>query len=210
MGQRLALVAVEKNDVARLGLLFAQVGQAHAFHLAFRLTSFQRVAGPPPAELFFRKALDSCERLMRTPSRASISTRRRGIVQLRGSATAAWSKGRPRARRLRSSPAAGPARSSSSVPRRRQRRSRSATGGPYPRARQTPPQCRGWSSPPASKAPRAPGPPRRDHANWLAPRDRRVDHRSPQPQTSRHATHHHPNRRRQRIAARRTGRARCF
>src|SRR5277367_6309737 len=94
MGQRLALVAVEKNDVARLGLLFAQVqAQAHAFHLALRLTSFQRVAGPPPAELFFRKALDSCERLMRTPSRASISTRRRGIVQLRRSATGAWSKG---------------------------------------------------------------------------------------------------------------------
>ena len=28
----------------------------------------ERVPGPPPAELFFRKALDSCERLMRTPS----------------------------------------------------------------------------------------------------------------------------------------------
>jgi hypothetical protein len=94
MGQRLALVAVEKNDVARFGLLFAQLqAQTYPFHLAFRLTSFQRVPGPPPAELFFRKALDSCERLMRTPSRASISTRRRGIVQLRRSATGCSSKG---------------------------------------------------------------------------------------------------------------------
>ncbi len=88
------LFAVEKNDVARFGLLFAQLqAQAHTFHLAFRLTSFQRVPGPPPAELFFRKALDSCERLMRTPSRASISARRRGIVQLRRSATGSSSKG---------------------------------------------------------------------------------------------------------------------
>ena len=68
MRQRLALIAVEKNNVARFGLLFAQLqAQAHPFHLAFRLTSLQRVPGPPPAELFFRKALDSCERLMRTP-----------------------------------------------------------------------------------------------------------------------------------------------
>ena len=94
MRQRLALIAVEKNNVARFGLLFAQLqAQAHPFHLAFRLTSLQRVPGPPPAELFFRKALDSCERLMRTPSRASISARRRGIVQLRRSATGSSSKG---------------------------------------------------------------------------------------------------------------------
>ena len=94
MRQRLALIAVEKNNVARFGLLFAQLqAQAHPFHLAFRLTSLQRVPGPPPAELFFRKALDSWERLMRTPSRASISARRRGIVQLRRSATGSSSKG---------------------------------------------------------------------------------------------------------------------
>src|SRR5271154_7640621 len=94
MRQRLALIAVEKNNVARFGLLFAQLqAQAHPFHLAFRLTSLQRVPGPPPAELFFRKALDSCERLIRPPSRASISARRRGIVQLRRSATGSSSKG---------------------------------------------------------------------------------------------------------------------
>src|SRR5271165_641924 len=42
---------------------------------------------------FFRNALDSCERLMRTPARASISARRRGIVQLRRPATGCSSKG---------------------------------------------------------------------------------------------------------------------
>ena len=58
MRQRLALVAVEKNDVARFGLLFAQLqAQAHPFHLAFHLTSLQRVPGPPPAELFFSQGL---------------------------------------------------------------------------------------------------------------------------------------------------------
>ena len=87
MRQRLALIAVEKNNVAVFGSLFAQLqAQAHPFHLAFGLTSLQRVPGLLPT--FFRKALDSCERLMRTPSRASISARRQGIVQLpRRSAT---------------------------------------------------------------------------------------------------------------------------
>ena len=45
------------------------------------------------AGTFFRKALDSCERLMRTPSRASISARMRGIVQLGRSATGCSSRG---------------------------------------------------------------------------------------------------------------------
>src|SRR5208337_1030314 len=56
MRQRLALIAVEKNDVARFGLPFAQLqAQAHPFHLAFRLASLQRVPRPPPAELFFAR-----------------------------------------------------------------------------------------------------------------------------------------------------------
>jgi hypothetical protein len=94
MGQRLALIAVEKNNVSGLGLLFAQLqAQAYPFHFAFRLASLQRVPGPSPAKVFFRKAFDSCERLMRTPSRASISVRRRAIVQLRRSATGSSSKG---------------------------------------------------------------------------------------------------------------------
>ena len=94
MRQRLALVAVEQNDVASFGLLLAQLQtQADPFDLAGGLASLQRVPRPPPTELFFRNALDSCERLMRTPSRASISARRRAIVQLRRSATGSSSKG---------------------------------------------------------------------------------------------------------------------
>src|SRR5271167_3755860 len=94
MRQRLALVAVEQNDVARLGLLLAQLQtQAGSFDLGGDLASLQRVPRPAPAELFFRSALESCDRLMRTPSRASISTCSRGIVQLRRSATGCSSKG---------------------------------------------------------------------------------------------------------------------
>ena len=94
MRQRLALVAVKKNDVASFGLLFAQLQtQADPVHLAGDLASLQRVPGPPPTELFFRSALDNCDRLMRTPSRVSISARSRGIVQFRRSATGSSSKG---------------------------------------------------------------------------------------------------------------------
>jgi hypothetical protein len=92
MRQGLALVALENNDVAGFCLLFAQL-QAHAdpFDLAGRLSSFQRVAGPPPAELF-RNTLERSERLMQTPSRVSTSARRRAMVQLRRSATGSSSK----------------------------------------------------------------------------------------------------------------------
>ena len=94
MRQRLALVAVEQNDVARLGLLLAQLHtQAGSFDLGGDLACLQRVPRPAPAELFFRSALESCDRLMRTPSHASISTCSRGIVQLRRSATGCSSKG---------------------------------------------------------------------------------------------------------------------
>ena len=94
MRQRLALVAVEKNDVAGFGLTLAQLqAQADPIDLAGDLPSFQRVPGPPPAELFFRNALDNCDRLMRTPSRVSISARRRAIVQFGRSATGSSSKG---------------------------------------------------------------------------------------------------------------------
>ena len=100
MRQRLALVAVKKNNVPSFGLLFAQLqAQADPFDLAGDLASLQRVPGPPPTELFFRNALDSCERLMRTPSRASISARRRGIVQLRRSATGCFQQGRDHTQR---------------------------------------------------------------------------------------------------------------
>ena len=94
MRQCLALVAVEQNDVASVGLLFEKM-QAQADPLDFGgdLTSLQRVPGTSPTKLFFRSALDSCERLMLTPSRASISARRRGMVQLGRSATGAASRG---------------------------------------------------------------------------------------------------------------------
>ena len=83
MGQRLGLVAEEKHDVAGFGLPFAQLqAQADPLHLAGDSAPLQRVPRSPPAEVFSRNALDSCERLMRTPSRASISARGRGIVQL--------------------------------------------------------------------------------------------------------------------------------
>ena len=76
MRQRLALVAVEQNDVAGFGLLLAQLQtQADAFDLGGDLAALQRVPRTSPTKLFLRNALDNCERLIRTPSRASISLR---------------------------------------------------------------------------------------------------------------------------------------
>ena len=88
MGQRLALVAIEKDNVAAFGLLFAQVqAQADPLHLAGGRRPFSVCRGRRQRKSFFRNALDSCERLMLTPSRASISARSRGIIQLGRSAT---------------------------------------------------------------------------------------------------------------------------
>ena len=54
MRQRLALIAVEKNNVARFGLLFAQLqAQAHPFHLAFGLTSLPACAEAAASGTFF-------------------------------------------------------------------------------------------------------------------------------------------------------------
>ena len=92
--QGLALVAVEEDDVAGFGLSLAQLkAQSHAFDLGRNLAAFQRVPGPPPTEVFFRNALDNCDLPILTPSRASISAMRRGIVQLGRSATGASSRG---------------------------------------------------------------------------------------------------------------------
>ncbi len=94
MGQRLALVAIEQHDVAGFGLTLAQLqAQADPIDLAGDLPPFQGVPGPPPAELFFRNALDNCDRLMLTPSRVAISARRRLNVQIGLSATGSSSKG---------------------------------------------------------------------------------------------------------------------
>ena len=94
MRQRLTFVAVKKNDVASFSLTFTKLQtQTDPVHLAGDLASLQRVPGPPPTELFFRNAFDNCDRLMRTPSRVSISARRRAIVQFVLSATGSSSKG---------------------------------------------------------------------------------------------------------------------
>jgi hypothetical protein len=94
MRQRLALIAVEENNVAGFRLLFSQLqAQADTFDLSGDLAALQRVPWPPRTELFLCNALDNWEWLMRTPSRASTSARSRGIVQLRRSATGSSSRG---------------------------------------------------------------------------------------------------------------------
>jgi hypothetical protein len=84
MGQGLAFVAIQKNDLAGFGLLLAMSGAANPVDLGGDLASLQCVPRSPPTELFLRSALDNCERLMRTPSRASISARNRGCGQPEG------------------------------------------------------------------------------------------------------------------------------
>lgn len=60
MRQRLALVAVEQDDVAGLGLLLAQLQtQADARDLGGVLATLQRVPRAPPAIVFLRSALDN-------------------------------------------------------------------------------------------------------------------------------------------------------
>ena len=94
MRQRLTFVTVKKNDIASLSLTFTKLQtQTDPAHLAGGLASLQRVPGPPPTELFFRNALDNCDRLMRTPSLVSISARRRAIVQFVLSATGSSNNG---------------------------------------------------------------------------------------------------------------------
>jgi hypothetical protein len=56
-------------------------------------TGFYRYRRAADPSSFFRNALDNCERLIRTPSRASISARRRAIVQFVLSATGSSSNG---------------------------------------------------------------------------------------------------------------------
>ncbi len=71
--QGLALIAIEENDVAGLGLGLAQLkAQLHALDLAGALAAFQRVPGPPPAEVFFRSAMDNCDLPILTPSRSDL------------------------------------------------------------------------------------------------------------------------------------------
>ena len=54
MGKRFGLVCEQKDDVARPGLGFEQLSaQARPVHSVRILPPFQRVAGPPPAEIPF-------------------------------------------------------------------------------------------------------------------------------------------------------------
>ena len=77
MRQLLALIAVEKNNVARFGLLFAQLqAQAHPFHLAFSSDVPSACAGAAASgTFFFASALDSWERLSAARPRALRSRR---------------------------------------------------------------------------------------------------------------------------------------
>ena len=93
MRQRLALVAIEENDIAGLGLGLAQLKpEPNALDLSRDLPPLQRVPRPPPPEVFFRSALESCDRPISTSSRL-ISAMRRGIVQFARFATGSSSSG---------------------------------------------------------------------------------------------------------------------
>ena len=94
MRQRLALIALREERCRPLRpAVCAVAGAGPPVPPRFPSDVPSACAGAAASGTFFRKALDSCERLMRTPSRASISARRRGIVQLRRSATGSSSKG---------------------------------------------------------------------------------------------------------------------
>ena len=94
MRQRLALVAVKQHDVASLGLGLAQLKpEPNALDLVRDLPPLQRVPWPPPPEVFFRSALESCDGPISTSSRFLISSMRRGIVQFVRFATGASSNG---------------------------------------------------------------------------------------------------------------------
>ena len=59
MRKHLALVAVEENDIAGLGLGLAQLEpEPDALDLSRDLPPLQRVPRPPPREVFFRSALE--------------------------------------------------------------------------------------------------------------------------------------------------------
>src|SRR5262249_33953187 len=65
MGERFAFIAEQQNNVARLGLSFAELEpQADTLDLGGGLPTLQRVPRPSPAEVFFRNAFDNCDRLM--------------------------------------------------------------------------------------------------------------------------------------------------
>ena len=85
MGQRLALVGEQKQDITGLCLRLSQCQpEAHAVDGVGVLAALQGVSRSAPAELFLRSTLDRRDLEMVTPSRASISPMRRAGVQLVG------------------------------------------------------------------------------------------------------------------------------
>ena len=138
---------------------------------------FNMCRGRRQRKFYFRNALDSCERLMRTP-RASISARSRGTVQLMRSARGLQATAPPRATPIRSSPERDRARPSPSRLRRRRRGKRCARNEPCPSGPRTPRRSADWSSPKASAAWPAPGPLLRGRASRKKPTGRRAAHRS--------------------------------
>jgi len=93
--QGLALIAIEENDVAGLGLGLAQrKAQAPCVRSRRRFGGLSACAGAAASgSFFFAAPLDNCDLPILTPSRASISVMRRWIVQLVRSATGASSRG---------------------------------------------------------------------------------------------------------------------
>ena len=89
MGERFGLIPEQEHDVAGLSLYLHQLAaQADPVHGIGVLTGFQGVARPAPAEItLWRSTTDRREREMRTPERFSISSAKRGSVQLGRSAT---------------------------------------------------------------------------------------------------------------------------
>ena len=70
MRQRLALVAVKQHDVTGLCLGLAQLKpEPNALDLSRDLPPLQRVPWPPPPEVFFRSAFESCDGPISTSSR---------------------------------------------------------------------------------------------------------------------------------------------
>src|SRR5665213_1435878 len=93
MRQRLALVAKEERCPRLRPDVCATAGAGRPGRSLRRSGAPSACAAAAANGTFFRNTLDSSERLMRTPARASISARSRGIVQLRRSATGCSSKG---------------------------------------------------------------------------------------------------------------------
>ncbi len=72
-GGRCINYAPEPFFLPKHSLTFAKLQtQTDPVHLGGDLASLQRAPGPPPPGTFFRDALDTCERLIRTPSRVSL------------------------------------------------------------------------------------------------------------------------------------------